>query len=171
MNLKLKAGICGVLFAFASHAALAATSPANFVDEASAKGIAEVEAGKLALEKSQSADIKTFAQMMIDDHTKANQKLKEIAQGKNLKVATDAELLDQAKKLILDIREDSFDRSYANNQVKAHEETVKLFQEEINEGKDAELKAFAGETLPALQKHLEEARKLAAAHGGDAAKQ
>nr|WP_314487000.1 DUF4142 domain-containing protein [uncultured Pseudomonas sp.] len=169
MNTKLKAGICGVLFAFASHAALAATSAADFVDEASAKGIAEVEAGKLALEKSQSADIKTFAQMMIDDHTKANEKLKAIAQQKNIKVATDAELLDKAKKLILDIREESFDRSYANNQVKAHEDTIKLFQEEVNEGKDAEVKAFAGDTLPKLKAHLEAARKLAAAHGGDAA--
>ncbi|AIR90904.1 DUF4142 domain-containing protein [Pseudomonas cremoricolorata] len=167
MNSKLKAGICGVLFAFASHAAFAA-EPADFVDEASAKGIAEIEAGKLALQKSQSADVKSFAQMMIDDHTKANQTLRGIAQQKGLKVATDAELLDKAKKLILDIREESFDRSYANNQVNAHEKTIELFNEEVKDGKDAELKAFASETLPKLEKHLEEARKLAAAHGGDA---
>lgn len=168
MNKKLQAGICSVLFAFAAQAVMAA-DPADFVDEASAKGIAEIEAGKLALEKSQSADVKTFAQMMVDDHTKANEKLKGIAQTKNIKVATDAELMDKAKKLILDIREDSFDRSYANNQVKAHEQTIELFKEEIKDGKDADVQAFAKETLPTLEAHLTQAKKLAAAHGGDAA--
>ncbi|WP_434771944.1 DUF4142 domain-containing protein [Pseudomonas entomophila] len=168
MNKKLQAGICSVLFAFAAQAVMAA-EPADFVDEASAKGIAEIEAGKLAQQKSQSADVKTFAQMMVDDHTKANEQLKGIAQTKNIKVATDAELMDKAKKLILDIRDESFDRSYANNQVKAHEQTIELFKKEAKDGKDADVKKFAADTLPKLEAHLKKAEELAAAHGGDAA--
>lgn len=170
MKNVFRAGTLSLFVALASTAAFA-DSPAEFVDEASAKGIAEVEAGKLALQKSQSADVKTFAQMMIDDHTAANEKLKAIATTKKLDVSTDAELLDKAKKLILDIREESFDRSYANNQVKAHEATIELFNEEIKDGKDAELKAFAEATLPKLKAHLSEAQKLAAAHGGDEGKE
>lgn len=166
MKIKSQIGAAGLLLAFAVHGAFAA-EPSDFVDEASAKGIAEIEAGKSALDKSKSQDVTTFAQMMIDDHTAANEKLKSIAETKKLKVATDAELLDKAKKLILDIRDDSFDRSYANNQVNAHEQAVKLFKDEAENGKDAELKAFAQTTLPKLEAHLAEAKKLAAAHGGD----
>lgn len=133
-------------------------SPAEFVDDASAKGIAEIEAGKLALEKSQSQDIKTFAQSMIDDHTKANEQLKSLAQEKKLKVSTDAELMDKA--MILQVRDDSFDRSYANNQVVAHEQTIEIFRNEAKTGDDGALKAFAEKTLPKLEHHLQEAKAL-----------
>lgn len=167
MNMKLKAGICGAFLLLGAHSVFAADAE-DFVDDASAKGIAEVKNGQLALEKTQAADVKTFAQMMIDDHTKANEKLKSIAMAKKLKVSTDAELLDKAKKMILEVRDESFDKAYANNQVMAHEETIKIFQEEIKDGKDAELMAFAKETLPKLEAHLAQAKKLAAAHGGDA---
>src|SRR3546814_17492878 len=54
---------------------LLAAEGENFVDEASAKGIAEIETAKMALDKGTSEDVKQFAQMMIDDHTKANQEL------------------------------------------------------------------------------------------------
>ncbi|WP_145914769.1 DUF4142 domain-containing protein, partial [Pseudomonas syringae group genomosp. 3] len=69
-----------------------------------------------------------------------------------------------------EMREKSFDQAYANNQVSAHEQAIKLYKEEAENGKDPELKAFAKATLPTLEKHLEHAKKLAAAHGGDAAK-
>lgn len=170
MRKVFRAGALSLMVAMASATAFAA-DPEDFVDEASAKGIAEIEAGKMALQKSQSADVKTFAQMMIDDHTAANTKLKAIAEQKKLKVSDDAQLMDKAKAMILDIREESFDRSYANNQVKAHEQTIELFEEEAKDSKDAELKAFAEATLPKLKAHLAKAKELAAKHGGDAAKQ
>lgn len=151
-----------ILFAAGVGLAQAADrlSPAQFVDDASAKGIAEVEAGKLALEKSQSQDIKTFAQQMIDDHTKANEQLRSLAQQKKLEVSSDAELMDKAKAMILQVRDDSFDRSYANNQVVAHEQTIAIFRTEAQTGKDTELKAFAAKTLPTLEHHLQEAKAL-----------
>ena len=151
-----------ILFAAGVGLAQAADqlSPAQFVDDASAKGIAEIEAGKLALEKSQSQDIKSFAQQMIDDHTKANAQLKSLAQQKKLEVSSDAELMDKAKAMILQVRDDSFDRSYANNQVVAHEQTIAIFRTEAETSKDAELKAFAQKTLPTLEHHLQEAKAL-----------
>ncbi len=115
--------------------------------------------------------MKTFAEHMIKEHTEANEQLKKIAQTKKLEVADDAMLMDKAKAMILDLRDDSFDRSYANNQVKAHEQTIELFQKQAKEGTDPEVKAFAQKTLPTLENHLKDAKKLAAAHGGDAAKQ
>jgi putative membrane protein len=69
----------------------------DFVDEVSAKGIAEVESAKVALEKSSSADVRSFAQKMITDHSAANLKLAGIARQKKLEVSTEAELTTKAK--------------------------------------------------------------------------
>lgn len=136
----------------------------DFVDEASAKGIAEVESAKLALEKSTSTDVKSFAQKMITDHTSANMQLAGIASRKKLEVADEAELATKAKKFVLEQRDgESFDEAYANNQVTAHEETIELFQQAAVSD-DAEIAAFAKETLPKLQHHLKMAKELAAAH-------
>lgn len=159
-----------LLLALGSHGALAAQDNDDFVEDASAKGVAEVEAGKLAQEKGSAADVKSFADMMVKDHTMANQKLKAIADSKKLEVSTNAQLMDKAKSMILELRTaKSFDQAYANNQVKAHEATIKLFEDEASNGKDPELKAFAAETLPKLKTHLMHAQALAKAHGGDAA--
>lgn len=157
-----------LLVSLATQGAFAAQDD-NFVDDASAKGVAEVEAGKLAEEKGSAADVKSFADMMVKDHTAANAKLKSIADAKNLKVSDSAELVDKAKTMILELRSaKSFDQAYANNQVKAHEATIALFEKEASEGKDAEIKAFARETLPTLKAHLEQAKTLSKTHGGDA---
>ena len=168
MKSKFYAAALALSVSLASHGAFAASD--DFVEDASAKGVAEVEAGKLAMEKGTAADVKTFADMMVKDHTAANQKLKALADKKNIDVSDDAELLDKAKAMILELRSaKSFDQAYANNQVKAHEATIEIFEDEIKHGEDAELKAFATETLPKLKAHLVEAKKLAAAHGGAAA--
>jgi putative membrane protein len=149
--------------------AFAATSN-DFVDNAAAGGIAEIETSKLALEKSSSADIKAFANMMITDHTKANKELTALAKKNDIEVPDDTTLVKQAKEKILDMRDESFDAAYANNQVKAHEETIELFKKQANTVTDdkvkgaTDLKGFAQKMLPALEKHLDMAKKLQAAH-------
>ena len=149
--------------------AFAATSN-DFVDNAAAGGIAEIETSRLVLEKSSSADIKAFANMMITDHSKANDELAALARKNDIEVPDTTTLVKQAKEKILEVRDESFDTAYANNQVKAHEETIELFKKEANTVTDdkvkgaTELKAFAQKMLPALEKHLAEAKKLQAAH-------
>lgn len=137
-------------------------TPRNFIDEASAKGIAEIETAKLALDKATSADIKSFAQQMIDDHSAANKALAKLAADQALEVADDAELVSKAKAMILELRDgESFDRAYANNQVVAHEQTIELFRKAVN-SEDAQVSAFAKETLPKLEHHLQMAKDLVA---------
>src|SRR5471032_1094455 len=97
----LRATGLAVLLSMASAMAYAA-SPATFVDDASAKGLAEIQTSQLALEKSQSGDIQSFAKMMIDDHTAANKKLADLANGLHVKMASETELMDRAKKMILE---------------------------------------------------------------------
>ncbi|MBX8533025.1 DUF4142 domain-containing protein [Pseudomonas cichorii] len=165
----IKTSALALLISLAGQTALAAQDSDDFVEDASAKGIAEVEAGRLAQEKGSSGDVKSFADKMVKDHTAANNKLKALAESKNLEVSSDAQMMDKAKSMILELRSaKSFDQAYANNQVKAHEEAIALFEEEAANGEDAELKAFAADTLPKLKEHLVHAKELAKAHGGDA---
>jgi putative membrane protein len=169
---SLRTGLVAVCFAAASSFALANDMDAeDFVDEASAMGLAEVHNATLALTKATSQDVKDFAQRMLDDHSAANQQLSQVASGKeDLELADEATLMAKAKALILQLRSgESFDQAYANNQVVAHEKSVELYEGAAKGVEDADLKAFASEQLPTLREHLEMARQLAAKHGGDAA--
>lgn len=153
---------CGAL---ASSAMAKNTIDADdFVEHASAASAAEIEVGNLALQKSSATDIKAFAQMMIDDHSAANKQLAAIAAKKNLKMDTDAELMNKAKAYVLKQRDgESFDEAYAKNQLKAHQDTIELF----NKGavsKDSDIAAYATATLPKLKHHLQQAQELVTAY-------
>ncbi|QBF29086.1 DUF4142 domain-containing protein [Pseudomonas tructae] len=153
-----------IVLGLASTHALASTS-SDFVNSATEAGIAEVVAGNLAKEKSKNPDITAFAQQMVTDHTRANQELGDIARKHDITVPDEAAMIDKAKSVILEWREESFDRSYLNNQVDAHEKAVALFKKEANSSDNADLKAFASEALPKLEHHLEQAKQLQAKHG------
>jgi len=158
-------GAFALLFGVAANLALAAEGE-NFVDEASAKGIAEIETAKMALDKGTSEDVKQFAKMMIDDHTKANQELAQLALAKDLEMSDEATLMDKAKAMILKLRDgENFDEAYANNQVVAHEQTIEMYQDYVEGGENADLKQFAQKTLPKLEEHLKQAKDLQAKHG------
>ncbi len=160
-------GAFAVLFGVAANLALAAEGE-NFVDEASAKGIAEIETAKMALDKGTSEDVKQFAQKMIDDHAKANQELAQLAQAKDLEMSDEATLMDKAKAMILKLRDgENFDEAYANNQVVAHEQTIEMYQDYVEGGENADLKQFAQKTLPKLEEHLKQAKDLQAKHGAN----
>ena len=135
----------------------------TFVHMASSGGLAEVQLGQLATERAASPEVKQFGQRMVDDHTKANKELASIAQDKNMPVATE---LDPKHRAMADklakLQGAAFDREYLLGQVADHEETIALFTNQIKEGQDAELKAFASKTLPILQEHLQLVRALVA---------
>lgn len=139
-----------------------AISAEDFTEEASAKGIAEIEVAKLALDKATNKEVRGFAQTMIDDHRRANLELSELAARKDLDVSDDAELINQAKALVLRLRDDeSFDRAYMNNQMLAHQETIELFRR-ASESSDEDIAAFARKTLPKLEHHLQMAEEISA---------
>lgn len=136
----------------------------DFIEQASAKGMAEIETGKMALERGTDA-VKDFAQRMIEEHGKANEKMRELAQTHDLEISDDATLMDKAKAMMLRVREgESFDEAYAKNQVNTHEQTIKLYHRASNSD-NADISAFAKETLPKLEEHLSMARELAAEVG------
>src|ERR1700759_1060404 len=136
----------------------------SFLKDAAEGGNAEVEGSKVALDKSGNADVKTFAQMMVDDHGKAGTELKGLADQKGVKVSDTPSITKKTEiKMLSERKGSSFDQHYADSiGVKAHQDTIKLFQKEIDKGSDADVKAWASKTLPTLQHHLEAAQALKA---------
>lgn len=132
----------------------------DFLEEASAMGVAEIETAKTALEQSKNAEVRAFAERMIKDHAAANEKMAKLATDQDVEISDEAKLMDKARAMILEARDgESFDAAYANNQVGAHERSIELF-ERAARSDNAEVAAFAKNTLPKLKEHLEEARKL-----------
>ena len=136
----------------------------SFLKDAAEGGNAEVAGSQLAAAQSANADVKAFAQAMVDDHGKVGAELKGLAEQKGVKVSDTPTTLKKAEiKMLSERKGASFDQHYADSiGVKAHEDTIKLFQKEVDKGTDADVKAWASKTLPALQHHLEMAKALKA---------
>jgi putative membrane protein len=138
------------------------TSPEDFVEEAAQGGMAEVEMGKLASTKAKDPEVKKFGQMMVADHTKANNELKALAQTKKWTLPTDMGTHKDTHADLSKLSGDEFDRAYVDQMVEDHDADVELFEEQANSSTDPELKAFAAKTLPTLRKHLETIKAIQA---------
>ena len=126
----------------------------NFWINAAQSGMAEVELGKLAAQKATNAEVKKFAQMMVADHTKANDELKTLAAKNNVKLPTE---LSSAHKSMLEklqgLSGAEFDKAYVDGQVDDHETAVDLMEDNAGNS-NADIKAFATKSLPVMQSHL-----------------
>lgn len=138
----------------------ASKSDVSFMKEAANDSMAEIELGKVAQQKSQNADVKAFGQRMVDDHTKASEELKPIADKMGVQLPSAPE--GKHARMVKDLsKEDKkFDQKYVNDMVKDHEKAVKLFEKTSKKGDSEEIRQFAAKTLPTLQEHLKMARDL-----------
>ena len=142
-----------------------APSTLDFVQKAAMSDMYEVQAGKLAADKGQSDAVKQFGQQMVDAHSKTTEELTTIVKTKNIKVDLPPKLDAKHQKLIDDLNSVSaqdFDKTYADQQVAAHKEAVDLFKKYASNGDDPDVKQFAEKTLPTIEHHLDEAKKLPA---------
>ncbi len=135
-------------------------SDASFLRMAAAGGAAEVELGNLARDKASDPDVKQFAQRMVDDHSRANEELKALAQQKGVLVPSSPDSrskkeMDRLSKL----SGPEFDRAYAKLMLSDHEKDVAEFNKESQNARDPDVKNFAARTLPTLQDHLRMARE------------
>jgi putative membrane protein len=131
----------------------------SFVMKVAEGGLAEVELGKLAAQKGQSEEVKKFGQRMVDDHGKANDELKSLAQQKNITIPTDLNAKDKAlRDTLASLKGAQFDREYMHAMLTDHQKDVAAFRTESKSGKDPDVKAWAGKTLPTLEEHLKQAR-------------
>jgi putative membrane protein len=146
-----------------SLASCGAPSASDFVQKVAMSDMYEVEAGKIANQKGQSPQVKGFGQMMVEAHSKTTEDLKSIIANEKLKVELPTKFDSKHQKLIDDLAAASdadFDKTYAKQQVDGHEDAVKLFESYAKDGDNASLKQFAQKTLPVIQEHLTEAKKL-----------
>lgn len=134
---------------------------ADFAMKGADGGMAEVMMGQLGEKNGSSQAVKDFGAQMVTDHTKANDELKSLAAQKNITLpattSADHQRMhdDLAKKSGKD-----FDKAYMDMMVDDHQKNVDLFQNEANNGADADLKAWAAKTLPTLQSHLDKAKQI-----------
>ena len=138
-----------------------------FMVTAAQGNLAEVEAGRLAVEKSSSPEVKQYGHHMVEDHTRANEELAELARRKG--VALPNETDDAHKTRAAELAKLSgaeFDKKYAAMMVDDHVKVVSLFEAKAKDAKDADVRAFAEKTVPKLREHLKMARDLSSKLGG-----
>lgn len=134
----------------------------KFIEAAAGSGMFEVQASQLASSKATDAAVKSYASMLVDHHTAANNELVKIAnaRGVELPAAPKRSLRSDIEKMGKKSGAD-FDREFVREVgIKAHEKDIKLFEKASKDVKDAELKAFVDKTLPTLRDHLAQAQKL-----------
>lgn len=133
----------------------------KFAKDAALGGLTEVELGKVAAQKASDPKVKEFAQKMVDDHTKANEELKQAASRSSIQIpdALDSKHQSRIDKLSK-LSGEEFDKAYVKDQLKDHQSDVREFGDEAKGGSDPNIKTFASSTLPILQHHLEMVKDL-----------
>lgn len=132
-----------------------------FVNKAAQGNLMEVMAGKLATQRALDPAVKSFGQQMVSDHTAANEKLKSLADSKQMPMAdtVSAEEHDAVGKLE-GLNGTEFDKAYSKMMVKDHKEDISEFEKEVKKAKDPDVKAYAEQTLTTLRHHLMLADRL-----------
>ncbi|MEO7741621.1 MAG: DUF4142 domain-containing protein [Usitatibacter sp.] len=135
-----------------------------FMMKAAADGIAAVELGKVAQQKGTHAAVKKFAAYRVAEHAKASEELKALAAGKRVSLpsAPSREQQGQVEKM-QKLSGAEFDRAYVQHMVADHKKAIDLFTRASHDAKDADVKAYAAKTLPALQEHQKMAQAAEAA--------
>jgi len=134
---------------------------ALFVSKAAIGGLAEVKSAQLAKSKASSANVKSFAEQMVDDHGKANQKLEELAKKKGIEVPKELDHEHQAKLDELSkLSGNAFDKAYVAQQKADHAATLQLMEDEAKNGKDPDLKRFAAKTKTVVAEHQARIQKI-----------
>jgi len=133
----------------------------KFIEKAAGGGMFEVQAGQLATTRAKSPDVKSYAGMLVDQHTKANDELTQLANAKGVELPA-----APPRKMRREIDQlgkkngDAFDKEFLKTAVKDHKDDIKDFEKASKDLKDPEVKAWATKTLPVLKEHLAQAQKL-----------
>lgn len=152
-----------LLFGTAELQAQARTTTSEYIQQAAMSDLFEIDAAKLAVEKADSKDVKSFAERMVKDHNASLKALTDAAARGQAGVSAPVELDGENKARIALLRNASgieFDRLYVDLQVGAHAYALKLQRAYANDGDNDELKAVAGESARHVEDHLAQIRAL-----------
>jgi putative membrane protein len=136
-------------------------SDTRFAKAATLGGMAEIQLGKLASERGSNEVVKAFGERMVVEHGAAGDQLKAAAQKDNIALPSNlAPKTQQTVSRLSKLSGSAFDRAYAQDMVEDHEKDLADFQREVNAGKNEDMKAFASQTIPMIQEHLNQAREM-----------
>ncbi len=121
----------------------------KFIMQAAKDGMHEVHMGQMAVQQGQSDTVKKLGQTIMSDHSRANQELMKVATKNRLAPDTRHKMAKMSKKDM-----ENFDQAWLAMMVKDHQKDIALYQQQVQQGSDPEVKKFAQKTLPVLQKHL-----------------
>jgi putative membrane protein len=161
------AGLFALIPTIAHSASAVDHADSKFVKEAAAGGMEEVELGKLAVAKASDPEVKNFGQRMVDDHSKANDQLSQLAAQKGIDLKAGMTMMDKHDSAKLaKLSGSAFDKAYMDMMVKDHKKDVAEFEHASKSAKDPDVKSWASTTLPTLQDHWKMAKDVDAKVGG-----
>jgi putative membrane protein len=149
-----------------SNSSTASSAPlskddSTFIVKAADGGMAEVELGQVAQQNAANDRVKSFGNMMVNDHSGANNELKQIASRKNFNLpSTMSDKHMEHKNDLSKKKGKDFDKAYIKMMVNDHEEDIKEFEKASTNAQDPDIKAFATKTLPTLRMHLDSAKAI-----------
>lgn len=166
----LLAAACTLALAFISFAVSAQTQLTDrgedFIRKLSIGNMFEIQAGEVAIARSQRQDVRRVADILIADHRKNAETIKSVITVNNINVTPPMALDREHDDKIVDLKEEraeTFNRAYIDGQIAAHEETIAMFEDYVDHGNNRVLRNFAVDTLPTLRQHLALVQNLAEA--------
>lgn len=134
----------------------------DFVRNATQSGLSEIKLGQLAQQQSGSSAIRDYGKMMVADHQKANDELINLSRDRGYRDIPTQPAINARNEYdkLSRLTGPEFDKAFVKQVVKEHEQTVKLFKEQAENGKDEQVRNWARKTLPTLERHLEHSLNL-----------
>jgi len=166
ITLGLAAALCAPWQnSFADEASgKATTKEKTFIKKAADGGMTEVKLGEIAQKNGGSDDVKDFGKQMVDDHTKINDNLKEVAGKMNVEVPTKVSAKHEAViHKLSDLHGAAFDNAYVKEMVKDHKMDIAEFEKADKTVKNSDLKSFIENSTETMKGHLEKIEKFSQA--------
>jgi putative membrane protein len=133
----------------------------EFITKAASGSMAEIALGATASQKAATPDVKSYADRMVSDHTKASDELKSLAAKKGVMLPSDLEKSTKNEQdKLAKMTGKKVDKEYADFMLKDHEHDLKDFQKAAKDAKDPDVKAWAAKMVPIIEDHLKSAKQL-----------
>jgi putative membrane protein len=132
----------------------------KFIEDASQGNLSEIALGRLAVQRAQNDQVKTYGAKLVADHTKAEESLKALASKRDVKLPSKLDTSKTPLGRLESATTEKFDAEYLDNAIKDHEKDVAEFKHQAEAASDPELKSWVRHTLPVLEKHLSLAKDL-----------
>ena len=131
----------------------------RFVSKAAEEGHTEHQIAELAAQRATNPEVKSYAQKLVQDHSKVNSELKSIASQKNVDLDIDDDK-DRAYKRLNKQSGSEFDQEFVEHMIDAHEKDIKMYEKAASDAKDSEIRSFASKHVASLREHLQQAQSL-----------